>query len=111
MRIMLHTSEQGRKNQNHAAEREIGFLLKHWNSGWWRKRYQSDYGISESYTKVNCYHALHAGMIGEPVMKSWRDKCRALVNGSISNFMILCGGSRELRSRILPITLDDLQDG
>jgi hypothetical protein len=29
MRIMLHTSEQGRKNQNHAAEREIGFLLKH----------------------------------------------------------------------------------
>ena len=29
MRIMLHTSEQGRKNQNDAAEREIGFLLKH----------------------------------------------------------------------------------
>ena len=28
MRIMLHTSEQGRKNQNHAAEQEIGFLSK-----------------------------------------------------------------------------------
>jgi DNA-binding transcriptional regulator PaaX len=28
MRIMLHTTEQGRKNQNHAAEREIGFLAK-----------------------------------------------------------------------------------
>jgi hypothetical protein len=25
MRILLHTTEQGRKNQNHAAEREIGF--------------------------------------------------------------------------------------
>jgi hypothetical protein len=30
MRIMLHTTEQGRKNQNHAAEREIGFLSKRW---------------------------------------------------------------------------------
>ena len=30
MRILLHTTEQGRKNQNHAAEREIGFLAKRW---------------------------------------------------------------------------------
>jgi hypothetical protein len=30
MRIKLHTTEQGRKNQNHAAEREIGFLAKQW---------------------------------------------------------------------------------
>jgi len=30
MRIQLRTSEQGRKNQNHAAEREIGFLAKRW---------------------------------------------------------------------------------
>jgi hypothetical protein len=30
MRIMLHTAEQGRKNQNQAAEREIGFLAKRW---------------------------------------------------------------------------------
>ena len=28
MRIQLHTSEQGRKNHNHAAERDIGFLTK-----------------------------------------------------------------------------------
>ena len=27
---MLHTTEQGRKNQNHAAERKIGFLAKRW---------------------------------------------------------------------------------
>ncbi len=33
MRILLHTTEQGRKNQNHAAEREIGFLAK-----WWKLR-------------------------------------------------------------------------
>ena len=30
MRILLHTTEQGRKNQNHAAEREIGTLVKRW---------------------------------------------------------------------------------
>jgi hypothetical protein len=30
MRTMLHTTEQGRKNQNHAAEREISFLAKRW---------------------------------------------------------------------------------
>ena len=30
MRIRLHTTEQGRKNQNHAAESEIGFLSKRW---------------------------------------------------------------------------------
>jgi hypothetical protein len=28
IRIKLHTTEQGQKNQNHAAEREIGFLAK-----------------------------------------------------------------------------------
>jgi hypothetical protein len=30
MWINLHTAEQGRKNQNHTAEWEIGFLSKHW---------------------------------------------------------------------------------
>ena len=30
MRIKLFTTEQGRKNQNHAAEREIGFVAKRW---------------------------------------------------------------------------------
>ena len=32
MRIRLHTSGQGRKNQNQAAEREIGFLAKLWRA-------------------------------------------------------------------------------
>ena len=30
MRIRLHTLEQGRKNQNQAAERKIGFMEKRW---------------------------------------------------------------------------------
>ena len=30
MRIKTHTTEAGRKNQNHAAEREIGLLSKRW---------------------------------------------------------------------------------
>ena len=30
MCIMLHTVEQGHKNQNHAAKCEIGFLAKQW---------------------------------------------------------------------------------
>jgi len=30
MRICLHTAKQGCKNQNHAAEREIGTLAKRW---------------------------------------------------------------------------------
>ena len=30
MRILLHTTEQGQKNQNHVVECEIGFLAKRW---------------------------------------------------------------------------------
>ena len=30
MYMQLHNSEQGRNNHNHAAEREIGLLEKHW---------------------------------------------------------------------------------
>ena len=48
MRIMLHTTEQGRKNQNHAAEREIGFLAKRWKLRMAKKRVPKrlwDYGL------------------------------------------------------------------
>ena len=38
MRIKLHTTEQGRKNQNHAAEREIGILSKRWKLRMRKKR-------------------------------------------------------------------------
>ena len=38
MRIKLHTSEQGRKNQNQAAEREIGFLAKRWRARMHKKK-------------------------------------------------------------------------
>jgi hypothetical protein len=37
MWIQLHTAEQGRKNQNHVAEREIGFLSKCWKL-WMQKK-------------------------------------------------------------------------
>ena len=38
MRIQLHTIEKGRKNQNHAVEREIGFLAKRWKLQMQKKR-------------------------------------------------------------------------
>jgi hypothetical protein len=48
MRIKLHTAEQGRKNQNHAVEWEIGFLSKHWKLQMQKKNVYSwlwDYGL------------------------------------------------------------------
>ena len=38
IRIHLHTSKQGRKNHNHAAERKIGFLEKRWKIRMQKKR-------------------------------------------------------------------------
>ena len=48
MRIQLHTTEQGRKNQNHVAEREIGFLAKQWKLRLQKKKVPTrlwDYGL------------------------------------------------------------------
>ena len=38
MQIQLQTRKQGRKNQNHAAERKIGFLAKQWKLLMQKKR-------------------------------------------------------------------------
>ena len=38
MRIQLHTNEQGWKNHNHVAKREIGFILKRWKIRMQKKR-------------------------------------------------------------------------
>jgi Reverse transcriptase (RNA-dependent DNA polymerase) len=38
MRIQLHTTEQGRKNQNYAAESEIGLLARRWKLRMHRKK-------------------------------------------------------------------------
>ena len=38
MRIRLQTLEQGRKNQNQAAERDIGFLEKRWRASMHKKK-------------------------------------------------------------------------
>ena len=46
--IQLHTTEQGRKNQNHAAEWEIGFLAKRWKLRMQKKKVPTrlwDYGL------------------------------------------------------------------
>jgi hypothetical protein len=48
MWIKLHTAEQGRKNQNHVAEWEIGFLSKRWKLWMQKKNVYSrlwDYGL------------------------------------------------------------------
>jgi hypothetical protein len=48
MWIMIHKTEQGRKNQNHAAEREIGFLAKCWKLQMMKKKVPKrlwDYGL------------------------------------------------------------------
>jgi hypothetical protein len=60
MQIKLHTAEQGRKNQNHAAEWEIGFLLKHWKLRMQKKNVYSrlwDYGLvyeGKLLTRMSC---------------------------------------------------------
>jgi hypothetical protein len=46
MRIKLHTAEQGRKNQNHAAEREIGFYRNAGSYGCRRKMFILGCGIT-----------------------------------------------------------------
>ena len=38
MRIRLSTSEQGRKNQNHPAEHEIGILSTCWKQRMMKKK-------------------------------------------------------------------------
>jgi len=48
MHIKLHMSEQGRKNQNHAAKHEIGFLGKRWKLQMQKKKVPRqlwDYGL------------------------------------------------------------------
>jgi hypothetical protein len=48
MRITLQMTEQGRKNQNHAAEQEIGFLAKRWRLRMTKKQVPKclwDYGL------------------------------------------------------------------
>ena len=58
MRIQLHTIKQGQKNQNYAAEREIGFLEKRWKLRMQKKRVPKrlwDFGLvveSEILTRI-----------------------------------------------------------
>jgi hypothetical protein len=60
MWIKLQTAEQGRNNQNHAAEWEIGFFLKYWKLRMQKKNVNSwlwDYGLvckGKLLTRMSC---------------------------------------------------------
>ena len=60
MRIRLHTSEQGRKNQNQSVERKIGFLAKRWRDCMHKKKLPKrlwDFGLlyeSELLSRMAC---------------------------------------------------------
>jgi hypothetical protein len=93
MRIMLHTSEQGCKNQNHAAEREIGRLAKRWRLQMTRKRVPKhlwDFGlVYESELLSGMARGSDRRTGYEEVTGQTPD---TLMSGWILNFMILCGG-------------------
>jgi hypothetical protein len=77
------TAEQGRKNQNHAAEREIGFLLKRRKLRMQKKNVYSqlwDYGLvykGELITRMSCGDDGRSGyeqVTGEtPDISEWLD--------------------------------------
>jgi hypothetical protein len=83
MWIKLHTAEQGRKNQNHAAEQEIGFLSKRWKLWMQKKNVYSwlwDYGLvyeGELLTRMSCGDNGRSGyeqVTGEtPNISEWLD--------------------------------------
>jgi hypothetical protein len=57
MRIMLHTTEQGHKNQNHVAECKIGFLAKRWKLHMTKKKVPKrlwDFGLVYKSELLSC---------------------------------------------------------
>ena len=67
IRIQLHTGKQGQKNQNHAAEHEIGFFAKRWKLQMQKKRVPKrlwDFGLvveSKILTRMACGQDRHTG--------------------------------------------------
>jgi hypothetical protein len=72
MRIMmLHTTKQGWKNQNQAAEREIGFLAKRWRLRMAKKQVPKrlwDFGLVYE-SELLCRGEWHAVVTEEPTTK------------------------------------------
>ena len=83
MRIRLHTSEQGRKNQNQAVERTIGFLAKCCRAHMHKKKVPKrlwDFGLvyeSEMLLRMVCGRDLRTGyeeVTGDtPYISEWID--------------------------------------
>ena len=69
MHIQLHTTKQGCKNQNYAAESEIGLLARQWKLHMNKKQVPKqlwDFGLL---MKVSCCATWHKAQIIEPDMK------------------------------------------
>jgi len=92
MRIILHTAEQGHKNQNHVAEQEIGFLAKRWKLQMTKKRYRNGCGALVLCMKVNYYPEWLVEPIIRLDMKKLPDKPQISANGWTLSSMILYGG-------------------
>jgi hypothetical protein len=57
-------------NQNHAAEREIGFLLaKRWRLRMEKRACPNVFGITDSFMRASCYAVGHEEAIEEPAMR------------------------------------------
>jgi hypothetical protein len=112
MRIKLNTAEQGRKNQNHAVEWEIGFLLKCWKLRMQKKNVYSwlwDYSLvyeGKLLTRMSRGNDGRSGyeqVTGKtPDISKW---------GLTLNFMILYGGGIDLTNQTLMMRQNDWEDG
>jgi hypothetical protein len=110
MQIKLHTAEQGRKNQNHMVESEIGFLLKRLKLQIQKKNVHSwlwDYGLvyeGEWLTRMS------HGDDGWSGYEQVTGKTPISVNGLTWNFMILYGGVTDLTNQTLMTRQNDWED-
>jgi hypothetical protein len=112
MRIKLDTAEQGRKNQNHAVEWEIGFLLKCWKLWMQKKNVYSwlwDYSLVYEGKLLTRMSRGNDGRSGyeqvngkTPDISKW---------GLTLNFMILYGGGIDLTNQTLMMRQNDWEDG
>ena len=83
MHIHLHTTKQGQKNQNHAAEHEIGMLAKCWKLCMAKKnvlKHLQDFGLvyeAEIMSRMACRSDNHTGykeVMGQmPNISEWLD--------------------------------------
>jgi hypothetical protein len=112
MRIKLDTAEQGRKNQNHAVEWEIGFLLKCWKL-WMQKK--NVYSWLWDYSLVyegKLLTRMSRGNDGRSGYEQVNGKTADISKWGLTlNFMILYGGGIDLTNQTLMMRQNDWEDG